>query len=128
MSLCDAASFCFLTPHVLQLNQLYLQTISKFYFRPPRRSMASSHGSGVNGRRFLHGYYISNLLAVLSYPFLLRPDFISHGDFSHSKFSSMTEFLTMERQALTLLAVALPLKYFRRVSLDGFAVDLFFLL
>jgi hypothetical protein len=71
-------------------------------------------------------YYCMNVLVILSYV-LTRTRFLSnHANLANSKFSSFGELHKMERQALTLLTVALPLKFYRRVSLDGFFVDLFF--
>ena len=73
-----------------------------------------------------HSYYCMNVMIVLSYV-ATRTRFLSdRANLAHSKFGSFGELDKMERQALTLLAVALPLKFYRRVSLDGFFVDLFF--
>jgi thiol-disulfide isomerase/thioredoxin len=67
-----------------------------------------------------------NVLVILSY-MLTRARFMSDpSNLANSKFGSFQELSKMEGQALTLLAVALPLKFYRRVSLDGFMVDLFF--
>lgn len=80
---------------------------------------------GSSMTRFLQGYYISNILIVLSY-YMTRDLFISRGDFSQSKFAGVKELVTMERQSLSLLGIALALKFLRRQSLDGFFTDLFF--
>ncbi len=67
-----------------------------------------------------------NVLVILSY-MLTRARFMSDpSNLANSKFGAFQELDKMERQALTLLAVALPLKFYRRISLDGFMVDLFF--
>jgi thiol-disulfide isomerase/thioredoxin len=67
-----------------------------------------------------------NVLIILSYV-LTRGRFMSdQSNLANSKFVSFEELFKMERQALTLLAVAVPLKFYRRISLDGFMVDLFF--
>ena len=75
--------------------------------------------------RFLHGYYVSNVCIILSYYFV-RDVFLSNGDFSHSKFAGVNELFTMERQSLSLLGIALSLKFLRRQSLDGYFTDVFF--
>lgn len=75
--------------------------------------------------RFIHGYYLCNALIICSY-YVAREYFISRGDFSHSKFAGMKELFTMERQSLSLLGVALALKFYKRQSLDGYLTDLFF--
>jgi thiol-disulfide isomerase/thioredoxin len=52
--------------------------------------------------------------------------FISKGDFSNSKFAGVNELVNMERQSLSLLGIALSLKFLRRQSLDGYFTDVFF--
>jgi thiol-disulfide isomerase/thioredoxin len=75
--------------------------------------------------RFLHGYYLANICIIVSY-YATRNFFISKGDFSHSKFAGVNELVTMERQSLSLLGIALSLKFLRRQSLDGYFTDVFF--
>ena len=71
-------------------------------------------------------YYGMNVLIILTY-ILTRARFLGdQSNLANSKFGSFGEFFKMERQALTLLTVVVPLKFYRRVSLDGFMVDAFF--
>ncbi|EFN59218.1 hypothetical protein CHLNCDRAFT_59562 [Chlorella variabilis] len=74
-------------------------------------------------RRFLAPYYAYSAVLIASY-WLTRSWFLSHG--GHAKYTHVYHtgaLFQKERFAVTLLAMALAIKYWRRQSLDSFLSD-----